>query len=292
MQQIARLERFCGAWERIALSSAVASPELRDAAVKRGAQALLELDSTSPADLGNGARDRALAAIITAHSAELDLSLAGVSQIHRLLVDEAPETFGENTDLDTVDLRQLALSFTKPGDEDVVFPTISAFLVEKRLRELLEWADSELEAGVLHPLILAWHLLEDNGFDFVNYSHFAPQLLKRSRQYFASLRQAEKTARGTWSTLNSWLELFLDSLVTSAIELDQISRKNVETKRLTSVQQQILEVVKLRGAVTREGIANDTGIKLSTVKYNLSVLSARGHLKRQGGGRTPSYILL
>ena len=199
----------------------------------------------------------------------------------------------------------------------MIFPTVSPFLVEQRLEELLEWARHELEDGQFHPLfvigtfhllflqihpfptanhrlalILLWRLLDAHGYSYVRYSHFAPEIASRSKQYFAALRQAEKTAYGNWSTLNIWLEFFLDMLVLASQNLLTLTERTVSSARLSSVQRRIIDVIKSSGSATREKIVTETGINLSTVKYNLSVLASRGHLKRDGGGRSTSYRLL
>lgn len=91
---------------------------------------------------------------------------------------------------------------------------------------------------------------------------------------------------------NIWLETFLDCLLDSSQRLISVGEQRAEGLRLTAVQKQIIGVVRSYGSATRERIATESGINLSTVKYNLSVLATRGHLKREGGGRTTSYRLV
>lgn len=218
--------------------------------------------------------------------------------------------------------RNTPLLFVTPGmgpqaDNEVVFPVVSPFLVEQRLQDLIEWTNRELEEGAVHPLLVigTFHLLflqvhplptanhriallitsqllDEHGYDFVRYSSFIPVIAQRTKQYFAALRQAEKTAGSTWSTLNIWLEFFLDTLIHASDELTVESERLVTSSSLTSVQRRIIDVVKTIGSVTRERIINETGINISTVKYNLAVLATKGHLKREGGGRTTSYRVL
>ncbi len=228
------------------------------------------------------------------------------------------------------ELRRIPVNFSAPAEyeahgalsdrsahEELVFACVSPFLIDQRLRELISWLQQELTAQTFHPLFLigtfhllllqihpfptanhrfsllvVWHLLCERGFSFVRYTHIAPAFWEKRRQYFQALRQAEKSARADWATVNSWLELFLQSLEESGHKLWVESGAKENRSRLTEVQKLILEVVREHGALTREKIAGETGIHLSTVKYNLGVLSDRGHLKRQGGGRTTNYRLL
>jgi Fic family protein len=257
--------------------------------------------------------------LIDAHTVAAEFDIEGLVQLYQLINPAASEHF-EETNSDKL-YREITGCFVAPGSgiraDEVVFPTLPAFLIEQRLQDLLEWTRHELEEGNFHPLfiigifhllflqihpftsanhrlalVLLWRLLEAHGYGFVRYSHFAPEMEGRSRQYFSALRQAEKTASGNWSTLNIWLELFLDTLILASNRLMDTSERNVSSARLTSVQRKIIEVIKSNGSATREKIVTETGINLSTVKYNLSVLASRGHLKRDGGGRTTSYRLL
>jgi hypothetical protein len=208
-------------------------------------------------------------------------------------------------------------SFVARGTEDhdeIVFATVPGFLVEQRLAELLDWLQRELEAGDYHPLIvigtfhllflqvfpyrtgnhrlallLMWRLLGDQGFGFLQLGSPSKGLLARNKQYIHTLRQAEKTVNGTWQTLSGWLELFYEVLIEASSAAVVGSEQQFRELRLTRTQQNIIEIVKTHGSATRETIVTESGINLSTVKYNLSVLSAKGHLRRYGGGRTTSY---
>ncbi len=198
--------------------------------------------------------------------------------------------------------------------EEIVFSAIPAFLIQQRLSELIEWVNLELRSRTYHPLVIIgtfhlsllqtapfqtanhrlcllwdWKLLRENGYSLVDYGNFIPIFQQRSRSYFSALRQAEKSAGGNWSTLNIWLEFFFESLALAAEELVSDSLKRTDADHLTTAQKQILELVKNHGAATREAIARQTGLNVSTVKYNLSVLSEKGHLQRHGGGRSTSY---
>src|SRR5262249_34865675 len=140
-------------------------------------------------------------------------------------------------------------------------------------------------------LLILWRLMNEHGYSFVQHTSFSAVLLRRLRAYSNSLRQAEKTVFNSWSTFNIWLEFFLEALVSATDQLSETVEKGVEEQRLTRTQKNIIEIIRTRGPVTRETIVTESGINLATVKYNLSVLSARGYLKRKGGGRTTSYLV-
>lgn len=203
------------------------------------------------------------------------------------------------------------------SNENTVFTAISPFLIENKLKELLSWLEEETSSPSFHPLLTlaVFHLLFlqihpfqnanhrlsllilrsaliNSGFSFIEFTAFPEQFLLNYKRYFSALRQAEKTCGENFSTLNIWIDFFLSSIEKSGRELIEKIDLDHSRLRLTPVQKKILSVIKERGLVSRDQIARDTDIKLSTVKYNLSVLSNRGQLVREGGGRSTCYRLI
>ncbi len=340
VQQIAAIERFCGSWDRLSQSAVLASDHNARVALLQGVCGIADLDqSSSPAvtrcaselsralqlelragpHTRNGVHktkssspiDEALRGLSGAHEFHFELDSQSIQQIYGIISRDA---VGSERDLSY--FRSTSIRFLSPSNESV-FPTVSGFLVEQRLQELIDWTAQELDAGRFHPLLvigvfhllflqispfpqhnhsvaltLSWQLLKAHGYSFVAYRHFAPIFSDTSTQYFSSLRQAEKTAGGNWSTLNIWLEYFFGCLASCCKDLNRKSEKSSKASRLSAVQRDIIDVIRENGSATREVIVSTTGINLSTVKYNLSVLSTNGHLTRHGGGRTTSYSLL
>ena len=305
----------------IALQRGAESCLRLDSTSPAGLSMFIEVQSNAPELELSGSGERSsnpISAMLEAHHHPAGFDLVSICDLWSLIVKG--RLTSEQEKLSSL-MRHTGIYFTAPemgprGDERV-FPAVSPFLVEQRLSELLEWTEHELEEGVFHPLfiigtfhllflqiqpfptanhrlslVLLWRLLDMHGYGFVRYSHFAPEIEQRSKQYFASLRQAEKTAYNNWSTLNIWLEFFLDALVLASQNLLEKTQRDENTARLTQVQRKIIDVIKSSGSATREKIVTETGINLSTVKYNLSILANKGHLKRDGGGRSTSYRLL
>lgn len=248
------------------------------------------------------------------------LSLGGLDRIHRVISGDQSALLFFNPELSekpcSERFRQTPSRFCSPNNE-LIFATVPAFLIEQRLNDLLEWTNQELEAEKLHPLLIAgifhllllqlspypnanlrlaavllWQVLDQSGYSFVRENHFAKEFNLNRVQYFNSLRQAEKTVHGSWATLNVWLEFFLQSFVASCEQIEQMREVSLKKSRLSSVQLNIIDSIRNSGSATREKIVKDTGINISTVKYNLSILAARGHLRREGGGRATSYSLI
>lgn len=325
VRQIATIERAVGRWEGIAESESVASEQLRTRSIMRGVQASLSLDQSTPSSAGLPRTDAFIegspgANLTAAYDESFELSQQAIERLYSITTGAESHAVGAAAKQSS-HWRLLQQQFIATAElglsERIVFPTLQPFLVKQRFEELLKWTTTELSQGTFHPLIviglfhllflqihpfetanhrvailLSWQLLRANEFDFVEYNHFAPYFSERRDEYFTALRQAEKTVRGSWATLPMWLEFFCAALQESAQRLLAFGDRRLSTERLTSVQKRILDVIRSHGPISREHIVSQTGINLSTVKYNLGVLSGRGHLMRLGGGRTTSYRLL
>ena len=304
VRQIAHLERLVGQCERLCQNQAILSDKITAQSFRSFAHSCTVLDSST--SLFDAEQSDAL---INAAELETPLSTEGLLDVVRRI-----------TGVEEIGFREKPASFSgvlgEQKKEMRVFPAVSQFIVGQRTNEILEWVNAELEQDTYHPLIVigAFHLLLlqtspftaanhrlalfylrslliAEGYQFIGFVDFAKQFHRRRNQYFQALRQAEKTACSSWASLNAWLEFFLDSLTASCSELVSTLDKSVDDRRLTEVQRKIVEVVRENGPVSRDAIATETGINVSTVKYNLGVLSERGHLKRQGGGRSTSYLI-
>ena len=241
---------------------------------------------------------------IAAHNLDAELTPKAIAETHRSIVGIAdfPGQY-----------RQESSALLSPSGAEIM-KTTSAFMIAQRLGELCDWTRKELTSGLTHPLIvigifqlcfiyiypfrvashrlgllLTWRLLKANGYEFVRYGHFIPEICCHTEDYVNALIQAEKSAYGNWTTLPVWLEYFSETLGRACRGIIEQDKQKKSKARLTEVQRLIVEIVQQKGAATRDTIAKETGINIATVKYNLSVLTQRGQLRRHGGGRTTSY---
>lgn len=251
-----------------------------------------------------------------AFSCDFELSEEGLLRLNQALVGKVKkEGQSEIRNIEEV-LRNYQLSFLS-HDNKRIFTTVSPFLVKRRLKDLIEWTCDELSYGEISPiltigtfhlmflqihpfkdgnhrtaLLASWSLLRDCGYNFVENSSFIKGFLESGEIYYNSLKHAEKTIFSDWSGSPLWVEFFVRTLLKCAEDAVSAEERYTNQAVLTETQKQILEVIKNHGAVTRERVVSETGINLSTVKYNLSLLKERGHLKREGGGRSTYYTIL
>ena len=246
---------------------------------------------------------------------DFELSEEGLLRLNQTLVGKNKK---DNADIESLDeyLRNYQLSFLS-HDNKRIFTTVSPFLIKRRLKDLIEWTCDELSYGEISPiltigtfhlmflqihpfkdgnhrtaLLASWCLLRDCGYNFVENSSFIKAFIESGEAYYNSLKHAERTIFSDWSGTPLWLEYFVRTLLKCAEDAVSAEERYTNQAVLTDTQKQILEVIKNHGAVTRERVVSETGINLSTVKYNLSLLKERGHLRREGGGRSTYYTIL
>ncbi|HMO17679.1 MAG TPA: winged helix-turn-helix transcriptional regulator [Oligoflexia bacterium] len=340
-QLIARIERLSGSWDRaIELNSSFEEiySEKKAEALEKNTLATLCLDNTTPAPLSHPilgyfnsktpldlpknsilSEDclQHLRGLRLAFDESVDLSQNGLLKLHKLLTgnfEEEKYSCSELSLKSELSLRVSPSTFFSHNNSRI-FETVSPFLVSRRFREILEWANEEFYNGETHPLLVigtlhllllqlhpfksanhrlvlitSWHLIRERGYEWISYSNLWSNIASQSEGYYNALKHAEKTAYSDWSTLNIWLELFLKNVFHAALETaGNIGIKTPVNAPLSETQLRILEVIKNHGSLSRDKLVIETGISPSTIKYNLGLLAEKGHLIREGGGRSTYY---
>lgn len=320
LKLVGEIERARGEWGYLSRSSQAAIEQISNRAIRRAVLAILALESNSAertSQLTTSFRSVEIENLSESDEEvrKISHSFQSANKIADLLNCRA--NFGQILDKHP-DRRRVECEFlTGVGDNlrrESVFRCVQPYLVERRLSELLAWREQQLSGDSLHPLIVAgaFHLcllqihpferenhaaaillttaiLREAGFRAFDYGHFAPFLALRSHQYVSALRQSEKTAYSTWSTLNIWLEFFLTQLRDAHRRVIEECGAKSDEQALTDTQRLVLEIVREKGAASREAVVERTGMHFSTVKYNLTALTERGFLRREGAGRGTHY---
>jgi Fic family protein len=326
VQLIARIERLAGNWDHASLNNVLLNNEIQAEAVQKNTLAILCLDHSSPAPLthpvisyfkSKSPLDLKLNSFVSdenldeinscrkALESDLQLSEEGIEELFCLITNKSKGLS---------DFYRNSSGAFYSHENQRIFTTVSPFLVPRRYKELIEWLTEELYSGETHPLIvigifhllflqlhpfttanhrlaltLNWHLLKDNGYDFLCHSDFWVSLLEQSSLYYSTIRHAERSTFGDWSTTHIWLEFLLKTILESALETASLHTRQRNEALLSETQKTILDTIRNHGTLSREKVVAETGINLSTVKYNLSLLAQKGHLIREGGGRSTSY---
>jgi Fic family protein len=326
LQLIARIERLSGAWEQISANGQVFTEESKEKSLQNNTLALLCLDQSSPAPLTHPVcsyfksrtpLELSLSSFVDpehlkeiescrmALSMPFELSEEGIEALFRIIARKERS--------EEVPFRNYSTAFYSHENQRI-FTAVSPFLVPRRYRELLEWASEELYSDETHPLLvigifhllflqlhpittanhrvalaITWNLLEDRGYEYISSSSLIVRFLEQSSLYYSTIRHAERSTFGDWSTSSIWLEFFLKAILECALETNTQQNQHLNEALLSDTQRKIIEVIRAHGVLNREKVVSETGINLSTVKYNLSLLAQKGHLVREGGGRSTSY---
>lgn len=196
-----------------------------------------------------------------------------------------------------------------------VFQGVSPSIIETRLKLCLKLASGQLNEN-LHPLIrgalfhllflqtlpfshsnqrlafiLQKSLLLSLDYRFVRLVVLSEGFSEKSSEYLRALQLAERSSFGTWSGAHFWLELYLETIIDGIEKALAIEQASVPEARLSVTQKRIIEAIISQPGAGRDLLSQKTGIKSSTLKYNLKVLTERGFLTREGKGRATSYRL-
>ncbi|NBS02287.1 MAG: Fic family protein [Rhizobiales bacterium] len=207
-------------------------------------------------------------------------------------------------------------------DEDgkqigIVFETATPFDTPRLMGELVAWLNAVREEKRLHPLItigvftvvfLEIHPFQDgNGrlsrilttllllqanYAYVPYSSLESVIEQSKESYYLALRQTQGSIRSETPNWKPWLTFFLRALQQQMKRLSKkIEREKLVLSSLPELSLRILDHVREHGRVSVGDIIKLTGASRNTLKVQFKQLVEKGHLTKQGGGRTTWYIL-
>ena len=118
-------------------------------------------------------------------------------------------------------------------------------------------------------------------------------MIEQSKEgYYLALRQTQATIRGATPDWQPWLIYFLRALQQQMKRLaNKIEREKIVLSSLPDRSLRILDHAREHGRVSMGEIIKLTGASRNTLKQQLRQLVEKGHLVRQGGGRTTWYTL-
>ena len=207
-------------------------------------------------------------------------------------------------------------------DEDgkqigIVFETATPFDTPRLMGELVAWLNAAREEKRLHPLItigvftvifLEIHPFQDgNGrlsrilttllllqanYAYVPYSSLESVIEQSKESYYLALRQTQGSIRSEAPNWQPWLTFFLRALQQQMKRLaKKIEREKLVLSSLPELSLRILDHAREHGRVSVGDIIKLTGASRNTLKVQFKQLVEKGHLTKQGGGRTTWYIL-
>jgi Fic family protein len=196
----------------------------------------------------------------------------------------------------------------------IVFETAPPFETPRLMTELVTWFEEERR---LHPLLaiglfivvfLAIHPFADGngrlsrilttllllraGYAYVPYSSLESVIEQSKEGYYLALRRTQGTIRTAAPDWEPWLLYFLRALQQQTRRLAQkIERERLSMSSLPDLSVRILDHARAHGRVSVGEMIRLTGASRNTLKDQFRRLVEKGHLTRQGGGRSTWYSL-
>jgi Fic family protein len=247
---------------------------------------------------------------------DIAISENHIKQLHRDLLVHSEKDAWHRGNYKTAS--NSVAAFDEDGKQiGIVFETATPFDTPRLMRELVDWLSSQRGEGHLHPLIviavftvvfLEIHPFQDGngrlsrilttllllqaGYAYVPYSSLESVIEQSKEGYYLALRQTQATIRGATPDWQPWLIYFLRALQQQMKRLaNKIEREKIVLSSLPDLSLRILDHAREHGRVSMGEIIKLTGASRNTLKQQLRQLVEKGHLVRQGGGRTTWYTL-
>lgn len=330
---IAELDEFKGAWkaigrlsperlsslrrvatiESIGSSTRIEGATLSDRAVAR-LLSNIEIKSFATRDEQEVAGYADVMETVFVNWRAIALTENHIKQLHRDLLHYSDKDARHRGEYKT--LPNHVEAFGPDGESlGVVFATAAPFDTPRLMSELVEWTDSSLETGELHPLLiisifvvvlLEIHPFQDGngrlsrvlttllllraGYEFMPYGSLESVIEQSKESYYLALRQTQGTIRSDTPDWQPWVTYFLKALQGQKQRLEKkIERERIILGDLPELSVGILELARERGRVSVAEAAKATGASRNTIKDHIKALTANGHLTRHGAGRGTWY---
>jgi Fic family protein len=196
----------------------------------------------------------------------------------------------------------------------VLFETTKAWATPKEMYELIDWTKKALQENIYHPLLvignflvefLNIHPFEDgNGrlsrivtnllllqqdYAYIPYVSHEKLIEDNKPDYYLALRKSQKTLRTKQPDISSWLNFFLDILLTqSQMAVELLTQTNIETI-LSPKQLLVWQYFEKVLESSPKEISQKTGVPRPTINQVLNKLLALKMIERIGQGATTRY---
>lgn len=196
----------------------------------------------------------------------------------------------------------------------VIFDPTPPFLVEKEMRELIDWTNNSLENQSFHPLFiianflfefLAIHPFQDGngrlsriltnflllktGYAFTPFVSHEKIIEENKADYYLALNKTQKSWKTENESILHWLMFFLKVVLNQSEEaLKLLTQENVESF-LSEKQQLVWDFALSKEVFSRKEVIEHTGLHHRTVEETIKKLLRMKKLERLGEGRATRY---
>lgn len=204
----------------------------------------------------------------------------------------------------------------KQGEEVVLFDPTPPYLVRPQMEAILDWTNSQLETGGVHPLLvianfifefLAIHPFKDGngrlsraltnllllktGYGYVPYVSLDEIIEETKAEYYLALRATQKNHATDHQDIAPWLEYLLGALLEQVARAKKIMEEDQPEKFLSEKQLQIYHLFDTHEtlSVADSDALLKGAIPVATIKQALSRLVKQKLLERIGQARSTRY---
>lgn len=202
------------------------------------------------------------------------------------------------------------------GKDVVLFRPTPPYLVKKEMDDILEWTQTSLKKGGIHPILiianfifefLAIHpfhdgngrisramtnlLLLQSGYSYVPYVSLEEIIEDRKEPYYLSLRGAQHHHKTDQEDITTWILFLLDILLIQAKSARDLVEGNEPEQTLSERQISVLRLFEDNKTLSPKEIFEKLNkeVPLVTIKQSLSRLVELNLIKRIGLGRATRY---
>lgn len=335
LSRISEIDEFKGAWralgtlaperlsalrrvatiESIGSSTRIEGSKLSDQDVQK-LLSNLEIKSFDTRDEQEVAGYAEVMEMVFASWADIAVSENHIRQLHRDLLqyshkDERHRGFYKTSS-------NSVAAFDETGAQiGIVFETATPFDTPRLMEELINWYNTVIEEGVLHPLlitgifivvfleihpfqdgngrlsrVLTTLLLLRSGYHYVPYSSLESVIEQSKEGYYLALRQTQGTIRSDDPEWTPWLEFFLTALQRQMQRLKtRVEREKLMMGALPEIAAQLIEFTREQGRLTMADAVTLTGVNRNTLKQHFRTLVLDGHLTLHGRARGAWYSI-
>lgn len=246
----------------------------------------------------------------------IKLSESTIKHFHKELLKYVEKDAFHRGEYKQVD-NQVRMMDDKGNIIGTIFATTPAYLTPIEMRDLVEWTTKELNNKHYHPLLIIGNfiveflkihpfkdgngrvsriltnlLLLQAGYLFIPYISHEKIIEDNKSEYYLALRKTQKTFKSKSEEIISWLNFFLNTLLTqSKMALDLLYSENIE-KILSKKQLLVWEYLqKVKDSGPLE-ISEKTSVAHATVKQALQKILQLKKIERIGMGRSTRYRVI
>lgn len=196
----------------------------------------------------------------------------------------------------------------------ILFETTKAYLTPKEMYELVDWTKNALVQNKYHPLLvianfliefLKIHPFEDGngrlsriltnllllkqGYAYTPYVSHEKLIEDNKPEYYLALRNSQKTLKTKKPDISSWINFFLEIVLTqSQMATQLLTQTNIETL-LSPKQLLVWNYLEKIDETTPREISNKTNVPRPTINQVINKLLDLKMIERIGQGSTTRY---